>query len=58
MWVLGLGVEVAGAAVAGDVVVGLPRATGIQAEMAKGALRAAGGDARGRTQAIRTGGRR
>ena len=30
--------EVAGAAVAGDVVVGLPRATGIQAEMAKGAL--------------------
>ena len=38
MWVLGLGVEVAGAAVAGDVVVGLPRATGIQAEMAKGAL--------------------
>ena len=38
VWVLGLGVEVAGAAVAGDVVVGLPRATGIQAEMAKGAL--------------------
>ena len=38
VWILGLGVEVAGASVAGDVVVGLPRATGIQAEMAKGAL--------------------
>jgi hypothetical protein len=38
VWILGLGVSVAGASVAGDVVVGLPRATGIQAEMAKGAL--------------------
>ena len=38
VWVLGLGVEVAGAVVNGDVVVSLPRSTGVQAEMAKGAL--------------------
>ena len=38
VWILGLGIAIAGAAVTGDVVVSLPRATGIQSEMAKGVL--------------------